>query len=81
MAQVPDTADRLKSHNDPNGGKSQQENAGAALGRINSPDRSHIERQARFQALQLASAHNEPAEQAVARAKAYLAFLMAEASA
>lgn len=77
MAHSTDTGDRIIT------GKELAENAsaGAALGRINGPDRSHIERQARFQALQLASAHNEPAEQAVARAKAYLAFLMAEASA
>lgn len=74
MVQVTDTADRLKSFNDPNAGKS-QETTGAALGRINGPDRGHIERQARFQALQLASAHNEPAEHSVARAKAYFKFL------
>lgn len=74
MAHSNDTGDRIIT------GKELAENAsaGAVLGRINGPDRSQIERQARFHALQLANVHGESAEAVVKRAAAYAAFLATE---
>jgi hypothetical protein len=66
-----------KAQGGPGGGGS----LSAALAQGNGPERGYIERQARFQALQLANGHGESFIATVDRAKAYLTFLTTEPAA